>query len=52
MFILDVPEGLGLIEKVRGEKAWSGFCWYTGVCAGLVIVVAITPVAILFIERA
>jgi len=25
---------------------------YTGVCAGLIIVVAMTPVTILFIERA
>ncbi|MGB5338874.1 MAG: hypothetical protein WBO06_07255 [Gammaproteobacteria bacterium] len=25
---------------------------YTGVCAGLIIIVAMTPVAILFIERA
>ena len=23
----DVPEGIDLIEKVRGEKRWSGFCW-------------------------
>ena len=25
--VYDVPDGLGLIEKVRGEKRWSGFCW-------------------------
>jgi len=25
--VYDVPEGIGLIEKVRGERAWSGFCW-------------------------
>lgn len=25
--VYDVPEGLGLIEKVRGTKEWSGFCW-------------------------
>jgi hypothetical protein len=24
--VYDVPEGIGLIEKVRGEKRWSGFC--------------------------
>lgn len=25
--VYDVPDGIGLIEKVRGEKRWSGFCW-------------------------
>ena len=25
--VYDVPEGIGLIEKVRGEKRWTGFCW-------------------------
>jgi hypothetical protein len=25
--VYDVPDGLGLIEKVRGKREWSGFCW-------------------------
>ena len=25
--VYDVPDGLGLIEKVRRKKEWSGFCW-------------------------
>lgn len=27
ILVYDVLEGIGLIEKVRGEKRWSGFCW-------------------------
>ena len=25
--VYDVPDGIGFIEKVRGEKRWTGFCW-------------------------
>ena len=25
--VYDVPKGMGLIEKARGSKKWSGFCW-------------------------
>jgi hypothetical protein len=25
--VYGVPDGLGLIEKVRGKNEWTGFCW-------------------------
>ena len=43
MAVIDFSE-VGGISVIRNI--------YTGVCAGLIVVVAMTPVAILFIERA
>lgn len=43
MAVIDFSE-VGGISAIRNI--------YTGVCAGLIIVVAMTPMAILFIERA
>jgi hypothetical protein len=25
--VYDVPDGLGLIQKIRNKKEWTGFCW-------------------------
>ena len=42
--VYDVPEGMGLIEKVRGSKEWSGFCWV--LCAPVINHFSLGQVAI------
>ena len=51
--VYDVPEGLGLIEKVRGEKRWTGFCWVSPrtVSDMLLLLPHVSPLYIAIHER-
>ncbi len=48
-----VPKGIGFLEKVRGENAWSGVAWVSGPCLSdmLALLPAVRPLYVFIHEQ-